>query len=300
VIGLAPSCYGKLPLHGDFIKINAGGPELGWLDGWLGEGLVRAGDQHGESWAAAFDAAPALRFVRNLDGKTFLTGVLACSQDRVGRRFPCAIYWAVNDRYARKHPAALPLLLSDSLDRAETLLTSGSAGLDLDGFRNELAELASAGDPKAAQGQLDALIKQSSSSALWEGLEPAAASLLLHNAVGLLAPAASPTFALGFPAPPSTGLAAFWLHAAAELRGRAGFPPLAIWSSAGLRMILREPTAAHFVASVLPSLDADGTCQLASEGLELDSLRSKAEARFGAVVQRGGTLKDLLAALRKG
>ena len=87
MIGLAPSCYGKLPLHGDFIKINAGGPELGWLDGWLGEGLVRAGDQHGESWAAAFDAAPALRFVRNLDGKTFLTGVLACSQDRVGRRF---------------------------------------------------------------------------------------------------------------------------------------------------------------------------------------------------------------------
>lgn len=300
MIGLAPSCFGKLPLHGDFIKINAGGPELNWLDGWLGQGLVRAGDQHGEAWSGVFDATPPLRFVRNLDGKTFMTGVLVCSQDRVGRRFPCAIYWTVTDRYARKHPAALPVLLSESLDRAEALLTSGSAGLDLDGFRNELAELASAGDPKAAQGRLDAFVKQSSAGALWPGLEPAAASLLLHNAVGLLGPSASPTFALGFPAPPSTDLAAFWLHAAAELRGRAGFPPLAVWGSAGLRLILREPTAAHFVASVLPSLDADGTCLLASEGLELDSLRSKAEARFGAVVQGGGTLKDLLAALKRG
>ena len=300
MIGLAPSCYGKLPLHGDFIKINAGGPELSWLDGWLGQGLVRAGEQHGEGWTTAFDAAAPLRFVRNLDGKTFLTGVLVCSQDRVGRRFPCAIYWAIGDRYARKHAAALPVLLSESLDRAEALLTSGSAGLDLDGFRHQLAELASAGDPKAAQGRLDAFVKQTASSALWAGLDAAAASLLLHNAVGLLGPAASPTFALGFPAPPSTELAAFWLHAASELRGRAGFPPLAIWSGAGLRLVLREPTAAHFVTSVLPSLDPDGTCQLASEGLELDSLRSKAQAHFGAVVQGSGTLKDLLTALKRG
>lgn len=75
--------FGKLPAHGDFVArgLDPAGQDM--LDRWLSEALERARADHGATFEAAYDAAPAWRFVEDGAG-----GALAASIDRAGRRFP--------------------------------------------------------------------------------------------------------------------------------------------------------------------------------------------------------------------
>ncbi len=89
----APGLFGKIPSHGDFVRIHAADAAARALALWLEEG----------SEAARRASAPAggepARFLFSPPGAaTALVGVLAGSADRVGRQFPLAVFASAEGR----------------------------------------------------------------------------------------------------------------------------------------------------------------------------------------------------------
>jgi type VI secretion system protein ImpM len=102
VVGL----FGKLPAHGDFVRRGLPVAFCDPLDNWLAASVAAARDALGDGFEAIWDAAPAWRFALppGACGPQAAAGVLLCSRDAVGRRFPLVVA-AVRDP-ATPWPAA--------------------------------------------------------------------------------------------------------------------------------------------------------------------------------------------------
>jgi type VI secretion system protein ImpM len=85
--------YGKVPAHGDFVRRGLPSSFVGPWDAWLAAGIAAARDRLGPHWGAAWDSAPAWRFVLppGACGPDPVAGVMLPSQDQVGRRFPITL-----------------------------------------------------------------------------------------------------------------------------------------------------------------------------------------------------------------
>lgn len=127
-MGLA--VYGKHPAKGDFLEHGLTGPLRAQLEGWLDAVLAEARTDLGAAWEQVWRSAPVLRF---WSGEAIwgmpIAGVMAASQDRVGRRFPLVILCAGPDA-ARLPP---PTVGGDDgwYDRMETHLRDRLAQADL-------------------------------------------------------------------------------------------------------------------------------------------------------------------------
>jgi type VI secretion system protein ImpM len=75
--------FGKMPAHGDFVARGISAAERSQWDDWLTLEMQSGNAAHGETFADLYTRAPAWRFVAG--GRS---GVLACSIDSVGRKFP--------------------------------------------------------------------------------------------------------------------------------------------------------------------------------------------------------------------
>ncbi|ONG52007.1 type VI secretion-associated protein [Pseudoroseomonas deserti] len=79
-----------MPAHGDFIRRRLPGELVAAFDGWAAAGLQAAQDRLGlEGFAARYDAMPCWRLAlpAGACGELPVSGVMAPSRDRVGRRF---------------------------------------------------------------------------------------------------------------------------------------------------------------------------------------------------------------------
>jgi type VI secretion system ImpM family protein len=137
---LEPFVFGKLPIHGDFLRVVRPGPEGEALDRWIAEGLERAHEELGAAFDAEFASARPLRFVaRDENTRRGVVGVWRPSRDAAGRRYPVVAGFTL--------PSGLdggmdqwPLGLTDDLARLETLLVDGAVS-DLDQLGRELRGL---------------------------------------------------------------------------------------------------------------------------------------------------------------
>lgn len=89
---MALAVYGKHPAKGDFLDYGVPGALKPLLEGWLDTVLAQARDVLGAEWQTVWPQAPLLRFWlgEGIWG-TPVAGVIAPSQDRVGRRFPLVL-----------------------------------------------------------------------------------------------------------------------------------------------------------------------------------------------------------------
>ncbi|WP_065334938.1 type VI secretion system-associated protein TagF [Tritonibacter mobilis] len=80
---------GKHPGYGDFLRANVETSVIEHLETWLEQALAEIRDQQGQAWPAFWQQAQDLRFWigRAVLGRS-LMGVMRCSQDRAGRRYP--------------------------------------------------------------------------------------------------------------------------------------------------------------------------------------------------------------------
>ncbi|SDB68274.1 type VI secretion system-associated protein TagF [Belnapia rosea] len=85
--------HGKLPAHGDFVRRGLPASFCEPWDAWLQAGMTAARSSLGPGWEAAWAAAPAWRFAlpAGACGPDPVAGILACSTDSVGRRFPLTL-----------------------------------------------------------------------------------------------------------------------------------------------------------------------------------------------------------------
>ena len=84
--------YGKHPAKGDFLEYGVPGALKPLLEGWLDTALSDARTALGTDWQGVWPNAPMLRFWlgEGIWGAP-VAGVMAPSQDRVGRRFPLVL-----------------------------------------------------------------------------------------------------------------------------------------------------------------------------------------------------------------
>lgn len=85
--------YGKLPGHGDFLKLRLATSFVAPWDDWLQRGLDQSRTVLGEAWREAYNRSPIWRFVTGpgVAGPTTMAGVLLASVDAVNRAFPLTI-----------------------------------------------------------------------------------------------------------------------------------------------------------------------------------------------------------------
>jgi type VI secretion system ImpM family protein len=91
-------CFGKLPSYGDFLSLNADGPEAQALAAWLHDGVGSMPS------APAASADQVISFVWHPAGaRRTLIGALWPSADAAGRRFPFAIFAPFPDSQFASH-----------------------------------------------------------------------------------------------------------------------------------------------------------------------------------------------------
>lgn len=80
---------GKHPGYGDFLRANVASDVAEQLEAWLDGCLPEIRDQQGQNWPVFWEQAQDLRFWigRAVLGRS-LMGILRCSRDRAGRRYP--------------------------------------------------------------------------------------------------------------------------------------------------------------------------------------------------------------------
>ncbi|MBI3596641.1 MAG: type VI secretion system-associated protein TagF [Nitrospirae bacterium] len=135
-------CFGKLPIHADFIRYNADGMEVRGLDQWFQEGIQFAKSKLGPGWEEEFSKADVWRFVFQVDGSDrFLVGIFAPSRDQGGRRYPFILFLRV-DRTRFPGPIYFaPLLFSTFWNRATEAAQTGWKGTELKGFLSAIERL---------------------------------------------------------------------------------------------------------------------------------------------------------------
>lgn len=125
------SVYGKHPDFGDFISHEVSSRFTSVIVPWVGQIMSETRDYLGPGWDTVYDTALPLRFWigAKVFGDFSLRGVLYCSRDKVGRRYPLIIV-------EQDQELPMPLVVTDQVfyETLETRLievannTVGSAG----------------------------------------------------------------------------------------------------------------------------------------------------------------------------
>ncbi|MEJ5128940.1 type VI secretion system-associated protein TagF [Comamonas sp. MYb21] len=90
---------GKLPSHGDFVWSNPRSRTRVALEDWLQAGMLQGRSQLGDAWVAQLAQAPTwnLLLPRAIaGGDKVIVGCMAPSVDRVGRRYPFVVAYALS------------------------------------------------------------------------------------------------------------------------------------------------------------------------------------------------------------
>jgi len=122
--------FGKLPEFNDFIKYNAGSPEILFIDNWLQEGLAQAKIKFKTEWKGKyFNLQPTEFFLSVPSSEKVTAGMLYAGNDKSNREFPFIIFSILPGNIFNKFyliPAALQQMLSvlDDLLRKEEDVSS--------------------------------------------------------------------------------------------------------------------------------------------------------------------------------
>jgi type VI secretion system protein ImpM len=293
---LSPGCYGKLPLHGDFIRHHVPGSEVGLLDEWIQAGIVSSRQALGASWDGLFDAAPPQRFLfQAAPGGRVLAGVVGPSHDKPGRRFPFLIFAAADPREAGLEPTLVPAACSAFLEGAEAAARSAGSGGDLKAFLARVDALPGGVDAEAVRKAVQGAWAAGAGQALWQKLfgspQDPRKYLLVHNLVETLRSGAVPRYVLRLPGVSDEGDVSFWLDLGRRLSRRPGLPTLAMWrrggegGQGGLTLLYDALKASYFLPLWWPDRKSTLLFPLADPAEGPDQRLQQARERYAGILE---------------
>jgi len=251
--------FGKVPLHGDFVAVNSGGPAARALDGWLRDGVENLTGRRKPLPSKTF------RFLyRDPAGSSACIGVATPSRDKVGREFPICIFTYLDLPVATHRFPSLPAAYAPFLDGAARVLAS-AAQLDPRGLAAyaDVLPLPDPVDLEEARTWTQECLGATHGVSLLEALFGPVADGVQYHAFNMFrtacarfqgADGGTSPIVLNCPASDDVQLV-FWLRAAQELLGWRRAPPSFSWGcqdskDARLLLTLGAPDAAvvHFLA----------------------------------------------------
>jgi len=107
-------CFGKMPIHPEFIRHNVKSREAVALDAWIQEGIGFITRKHGSNWPESCRNFPGCHFalVGGEEERTVI-GTLISSQDRSGRHYPFILFTVAEDPIFRRMQAVLPAVYEE-------------------------------------------------------------------------------------------------------------------------------------------------------------------------------------------
>ncbi len=273
-------CFGKLPIAGDFLRVNAGGPEAADLDQWIQEGLSAVKAKLGPGWERAFDASAPQRFVYVPDkAERALAGVMVPSRDQTGRRYPMCIFLRVERDGQSGASGWVAARYASFFEAAVELARAGWGDADAKGFLARVERLADRSvDASGARADLE---RRWEARTLGEfcrdlfGDEAGPRASALGGALDALLPAlradgAKPSFGLKYPlSNEEEADVAFWCELTSRLTRRDLGDPFLFWSSRPVprRCVLlasyRRPNPKAWLSFIDPAYDDDWWYDLA-------------------------------------
>jgi type VI secretion system protein ImpM len=141
---MATGIFGKLPAHGDFVRRALPDSFVGPWDEWLQAGIAEAREALGDTFAAAWAAAPAWCFhlPAGACGPDAVAGLLMPSEDLVGRLFPLTLARLLATAEAPPGAAWYPALEA----------AAGLPGQDADALLAAIADIPPGGDEAPEEG----------------------------------------------------------------------------------------------------------------------------------------------------
>ncbi len=285
--------FGKLPKFGDFIRYNAGGPEIRTFEEWIQEGLYHSQKFFDQKWREIYQNSPAYAFIYCPEGSDrFLMGIFKPSRDHSGRNYPFVLSLK-HELYVLNQDLsfALPAFYRGFLDQARRLLHQFSEKPNLHAIEEQAGFLEAYLAPDLIQtsNELQDFLVNTSLRKLWQSLFPDPEDprkyLLLKNLTEILLPMAGHDpgkMALGlrFPLGPdpvlSLDLACFWIRLSLAVLEKPDLLPTLFWGgrdpgSQYLYLFFRPPTYGIFTLLAKPDSENDNLCKLEEEGFTLAS-----------------------------
>lgn len=109
----AAACLGKVPTHGDFMRLRASTPTMRAFDNWIRKGLHHARQNRAPDWEETYDEAPTHRFLfwgAGPNTPNVLLGALRPSRDEGGRGYPFMVTCEIpKQALSPHHVAYLPV-----------------------------------------------------------------------------------------------------------------------------------------------------------------------------------------------
>ncbi len=293
---LSAGCFGKLPIHGDFIRHNVG-PEVDRLDEWLQGGIVSSRTAMGAAWDASFDATPPQRFLYQAAGGRVVAGVISASIDKPGRRYPFMIFTILDPKTMGGEITALPAVLSSFFARAEEESKTGWQGLDLKSFLVRVDSLALPSDFEEAKQSIIKFVAGQTSHAFWNGLfgsdQDPRKYMLIHNLVETLKGGTVPRYALRLPRVAGEPEVSFWLELCRKMSRRPSLPTLSLWGKGrdngegGLTFVFDDLKVNYFTPFWWPEKKNNLLFPLADASAAPDPRLQQAKARYAPILDDG-------------
>ena len=290
---LSAGCFGKVPIHGDFIRHNVG-PEVDRFDEWLQAGIVSSRTALGAAWDASFDATPPQRFLHQGSGGRVLAGVLTASIDKPGRRYPFLVFTLIDPKTMGGEITALPSVLSSFFARAEEEARTGWQGLDLKSFLVRIDSLALPGDFEEGKQSIMKFVAGQTNQAFWNQQfgsdQDPRKYMLVHNLIETLRAGAVPRYALRFPRVTGEPEVCFWLELCRKLTRRPVLPTLALWGKgreggeAGMTLLFDDLKATYYSPVFWPERKNNLLFPLADAAASSDSRLPVARQKYALLL----------------
>lgn len=279
----AVAYFGKIPVHGDFVRRNANGAAVRAMDAWVQEGLYYAKTRLRAPAESDYADAGASAFFYHDGSSGPLLGVLHPSWDRVGRAYPFVVLAEAGGPLTR--PADVPVQYSDFFDRAAAVARAAAAGSfappDLAAQADRIGAPLSRGDASFAR-----FLQETPLPKFWERLwghaDDTRKYLLFKNLIDIVPPLRgrlpkSYPLVLRFPLGTDGRCpgfdAKFWLETVRRLLGATDVQPSFFWSLDGsatrrpfLLLTLRPPPPALFAFLFFADPASDALCMLENLG----------------------------------
>lgn len=290
---LSAGCFGKLPIHGDFIRHNVG-PEVDKLDEWIQGGIVSSRTAMGGAWDASFDGTPPHRFLYQVGSGRVVAGVIAASIDKAGRRYPFLVFTILDPKTMGGEITMLPAVLSSFFARAEEEAMTGWQGLDLKSFFVRIDSLALPTDFEEAKQSIITFVAGQTNQAFFNGLfgsdQDPRKYMLIHNLVETLKGGVVPKYALRIPRVAMDAEVSFWLELCRRLARRPALPTMSLWgkgregAEAGLTLVFDELKVNYFSPFWWPEKKNNLLFPLADASAAPDPRLQQAKDRYAPIL----------------
>lgn len=302
--------FGKVPVHGDFIRHKAAGSTVRVIDGWLQQGLQFARRRLVGAFDAAYDAATLWSFyMAPRDITQVLVGVLGPSRDRVGRAYPFLVAMeAEGATFASDRRAPVPVTFPALFEHASEIVGEAMAGhLSRDQLSDRIEQPDLFARDDAGAAAFERYLQQTPVSSFWERLwghpQDSRKYLLFKNLLDLLQPLrrgipANYPLIFRFPLGPdgrTLGFdVSFWLRLCRSLLREPGLQPSFFWTQPDpehgvdpfLLVALRPPSPKIFAALLPADVDDETLCTLEKMGAQKAALAALSiPAHYGQLLE---------------